>query len=559
MSDKSLDDVPAATTPPAADDAPTASEPTGTAGATTEPSTTTAAEPASAPPVRLQRERADRAPSLGGALALGVVGAAALPFAALVVLAVQGASTTSAASSVAAPAATPASATTAPAPGGPDPAALAAAIDAVEREARSAGEVTRKIVERAERAERGARVRATQKLIARARDARRAAGQSGPALKGPFPVAELGDLVDLELSPRRWLITRDGAVVAPVGVDSPAPSALATAGRDEDIASIPATVGGVASTLLRHCVPFEPWCLIDVAPVTPPPPAPAVDVTPLRALLAAGAAVATTTTTTTTTPTTPTEPPPAAPTAPAAGPRPWPLLALGAIGLLLAVVVAARVRQLGTLLRGVTWRLRAGLAGRATPSATPAAFAELGALEAAIDEAFAAIARLSAVDEDQTRRRGRLEAAVTALQEARSHGGVPRLDADDADDAATARVVAAVNALLDTLDARHRRIAMAVTDAEGTLRLVTPLSQRLLRLARLDGLPPQAAEELNSLGTSLGQRARRPQVLPGLLQDLAPLAPPTASIVDVAAAVEPLGDEGARLAARQLEGVARDD
>jgi hypothetical protein len=99
---------------------------------------------------------------------------------------------------------------------------------------------------------------------------------------------------------------------------------------------------------------------------------------------------------------------------------------------------------------------------------------------------------------------------------------------------------------------------MAITEVEGTLRLVTPLSQRLLRLARVDGLPSAAVDELTSLGSSLGQRARRPQVLPPLMQDLAPLVSPTSSVVDVAAAVAPLGDDGARLAARQLESVARE-
>jgi hypothetical protein len=99
---------------------------------------------------------------------------------------------------------------------------------------------------------------------------------------------------------------------------------------------------------------------------------------------------------------------------------------------------------------------------------------------------------------------------------------------------------------------------MVVTDAESVMRLTTALSQRLLRLARLDGLPPQAAEEFTSLGTSLGQWAGRLQVLPGLLEDLAPLAPPTSSIIDIAAATLPLGNDGIRLAARQLEGGTRE-
>jgi hypothetical protein len=542
------------------------------AGAPTAPSTppddaATASAPAPSPPAPpstplLPRERAERGPGLGGALAVGVIVAAALPCAALVWLVARGPAsspTPAMTTSIAPVATTPTTATTT---GAPDPVALTAALAAVEREALAAGTATRALAERAERAERGARVRATQKLIARARDARRAAGQSGPALKGPFPVAELGDLGELELSSRRWLITRDGAIVAPTDAAGPRPPApLATTGREEDLASIPATVDGTAATLLRHCVPFEPWCLVDVVPATPPPVTPAVDLAALRALLTASPAASAPPSPPppTTTTTTPSPAPTATMTtgAPTSGPT-WPLLALAGIGLVVAVAVASRLRQLGSLLRAVAWRLRSGLHGRGAAPVGPPALGELAVLEAAVDEAHAAVARLATVDDESARRRTRLEAVGTALQEARTRGGVSRIDADDADDAATARVVAAVNALLETLDARHRRIAMAATEGEGTLRLVTPLSQRLLRLARLEGLPPQAADELTSLGTSLGQRARRPQVLPGLLEDLGPLAPPTSSIVDIAAAVEPLGDEGARLAARQLEGLGRD-
>jgi hypothetical protein len=501
---------------------------------------TPAPSTATAPPATgLRRERAARGPTLGGTLAVGVVASAALPFAALL-LALQPATADTVSVSMSVPASAP--------PAGPDLVALGAAIDAVAQQAADAGKRIDALAERAARAERVARLRAAQKHIARARDARRAAGQSGAALKGPFPVSELGDLADLELSETRWLITRDGVVVAPTAMTGRvSPARLATAGRDEDPATIAATLDNEAVLLLRQCVPFEPWCLVDIVPASPPPPPPAVDVGPLRALLSAGAAPSAPSLAAT-----PAHPAPAT-SRPSSAP-PWPLFALGGAGLGLAVVIAARLRRLGSNLLGVAWRLRAGLGGRPA-TAPPSATGELAALDAAVDEACGAVERLASVEADNAWRRARLEAAVDALQQAHHHGGVGRLDVDDRDDAATARVVAAVNGLLETLDARHRRIAMAMAEIDGTLRLVTPLSQRLLRLARLEGLPGQVADELASLGTSLGQRARRPQVLPGLLADLAPLAPPTASIVDVAAAVEPLGDEGARLAARQLEGV----
>lgn len=179
-------------------------------------------------------------------------------------------------------------------------------------------------------------------------------------------------------------------------------------------------------------------------------------------------------------------------------------------------------------------------------------------LTAACDEVADELAGLAIEKDGAEWRRQRLNAAVATLEEARRHGGVARLEVDDRDDATTARVVLALNALLETLDARHRRIAMAMAEIDGTLRIVTPLSQRLLRLARVEGLPSNAIDELTSLGTSLGQRARRPQVMPALMTDLAPLVPPTTSVVDVAVAVAPLGEDGARLAARQLEVVARE-
>jgi hypothetical protein len=448
---------------------------------------------------------------------------------------------------------------------GIDHAAIGAALDDVAQQATAAGGRVRALEERAMRAERVVRLRLLQKQIALARDARRSAGQTGAALKGPFPPDELGPLDALELSKQRWLVTREGELVAPASA-SPLPvqpSSIASATRDEDVASLPASIDGAAVVLERLCVPFEPWCLVDVRDATPAPIEPAVDVRSLRAALAAphgfasGAAPSTTPatsrSTSTSTSSPPTEPEPR---------RPLVGILLALIGVGGVLGVAWYLRRLGSDLVALASTLRAGWRSQGRverrDGAGPATLPELASLQQAFEERIDDLERVGAQEVSAEWRRERLSAVVSTLEAARRQGGVKRLTSDDRDDALLARVIVALNALLETLDARHRRVAMAITEVEGTLRLVTPLSQRLLRLARVDGLPSAAVDELTSLGSSLGQRARRPQVIPPLMQDLAPLVSPTSSVVDIAAAVAPLGDDGARLAARQLEGVARE-
>jgi hypothetical protein len=440
---------------------------------------------------------------------------------------------------------------------GGEHAALSAAIDDVARQSAAAGGRARALEERAMRAERVVRLRHLQKRIALARDARRSAGQSGAALKGPFPLDELGPLDALELSKRRWLVTREGDLIAPAAAAPVPSSSIASATRDEDAVAMPASVDGAAVMLERLCVPFEPWCLVDVVDATPAPIEPAVDVNALRTALATARVVSTSVSSST------------APSTLGASPPGSSANGRAALGLLLALVgaggaigVAWYLRRLGSELIALASNLRAGWRGQGRlerrDGAAPATLPELVGLQQAFDELVDEGERMSSQEVSAEWRRERLHAVISTLESARRQGGVTRLMSDDRDDASLARVIVALNALLETLDARHRRIAMAITEVEGTLRLVTPLSQRLLRLARVDGLPSAAVDELTSLGSSLGQRARRPQVLPPLMQDLAPLVSPTSSVVDVAAAVAPLGDDGARLAARQLESVARE-
>jgi hypothetical protein len=441
-----------------------------------------------------------------------------------------------------------------------DEAALATALDDLDRQAVAAGAQLRALTLRAERAERVVRVRQLQKRIALARDARRNAGQTGPALKGPFPLEELGPLDDLQLSTRRWLITRDGAVVAPAGEPAPWKAGVVESlTRDEDLASIPARLHDEPVVFERMCVPFEPWCLIDVVGATPAPEEPAVNLAAIRTALTVPDE--TRSASASTPPTKFASSSSSSPSSSSSTARMAGLLA-GLVGAAGALGAAWYLRRLGSDITSLALSLRSGWRARRrhpkNPHVAARGMRELAMLTAACDEVADELAGLAIEKDGAEWRRQRLNAAVATLEEARRHGGGARLEVDDRDDATTARVVLALNALLETLDARHRRIAMAMAEIDGTLRIVTPLSQRLLRLARVEGLPSNAIDELTSLGTSLGQRARRPQVMPALMTDLAPLVPATTSVVDVAVAVAPLGEDGARLAARQLEVVARE-
>ncbi|EFX59944.1 hypothetical protein DAPPUDRAFT_280205, partial [Daphnia pulex] len=163
----------------------------------------------------LPRERAARA-MLGRGLAACVVVAVVVPALALLSVALE------------APAPPSAPHVQAPA------VASAPSVDVtpIERDIAALQEAWRSERLRAVHAERGDRLRVLGRLIAKARDARRAAGQAGPDLRGPFPLTELGDVDVLGLGPDRWLLGRDGVVFAPAGVV--APPALATTGRDEE-------------------------------------------------------------------------------------------------------------------------------------------------------------------------------------------------------------------------------------------------------------------------------------------------------------------------------------
>ncbi len=493
--------------------------------------TTTTTTTKSARVPLLPRERAAAGLGLGRGLAIIVVVATVVPSVLLVRQARLDREEISDADDIAVP--TPTT----------DHAAAKAALDVVSGRIDAANAAWTALSVRAVNAERGDRLRVVSRLIAKARDARRAAGQTGAELRGPFPANELGDLSALGLGDDRWLIARDGAAIAPAGVSVPA--GLATTGRDEEFLEL--AVDG--ATLVRRCVANESYCVVDVDRGAVA--APIVDLTVVRAALSDGLVAPSIVAAAS-----PTSVPPRS--APARSTSPLLLLA-AVLSIAGGAYVAWKLSLLSTSLRRRGWRLRGALSGRAT-DADVAAVAEVRELDAAIDDAVASLGDHVSQASLQHHRRERVLAAAAALDDARDRGGVPRLAAHDDDDANIATLTFSVNALLDVLDARATRFKMAVDDVDGAMKVLTPLAQRLLRLARLPELPSQAADELTSLGTAVGQRARRGGALPTVVDEAARLAPASGDLMGRADAMRPLpADEALRLGVAAQRGATNSD
>jgi hypothetical protein len=403
-------------------------------------------------------------------------------------------------------------------------AAQAASVAAALDEARARGA----------EADRHDRLRFLQRQVAKARDARRAAGQTGAALKGPFAVEELGDLGAIGLSETRWLLSRDGSVHAPVSIAARA--TLATPGNDEDAATVADVIDGTRVNLVRRCVAFEPYCLVDVAPIEPVSPA-VIDTAPMLAHIAA-LEVAFGPSRSATPPSTA-----AASTSTPSATSTMLLVLMALTGLAVSVATASRLVRLSSDLTQSTWRLRSAWTGRATARRIGLA-AELNALELAIDEVVASVEAQAAREDERHHQRARLDTAVMVLKAARERGGVPRLHDHDGDDPMTARVVLATNELMDALDGRAMRFKLGVDELDGTTRMLAPLAQRLLQVARLPGLTSTAVDELTSLGNAVSQRARRANALPALLDGLERLQPGGRDAISNAAALRslPLAD-----------------
>ena len=422
-------------------------------------------------------------------------------------------------------------------PSAPGVRAALAALDQVQQRVEQGAAAAVQLEQRAREAERGERLRQLGRVVARARDVRRAQGQSGPQLRGPFPVRELGDLSGFGLGAQtRWLVGRDGRALAPDDVTAAVltpelVASLATRGRDEEPLVLPATIEGQQKTIVRRCLPAEGYCVVDVeGPVLP---AASVDLGPLRGSI-----------TELRSPTLIPGPLPSSSSSssssvPATSPW-WALLAVG-IGMGLAVVVVVRLRQVGGAVVGQALRLRSGLAGR--PVAAGAALsAEIAELDRAVDAAFAALGLHAdgvMVDDE---RRARLTAVADALDAARTRGGLERVVPAAADDAVTARMVQSANGLLDALDERARRSRVLLDDVNAVGDVLPSLAQRLLRLARVPGLPQALADELSSLGNAVAARVGADSALDTLKSEAAHFSAPSTGPAERFATVAALRD-----------------
>jgi hypothetical protein len=368
--------------------------------------------------------------------------------------------------------------------------------------------------------------RALLKRVFRARDARRAAGAMRADLRKPFTVAELGGAAALteagvEAGARLLISRPDGVVVAPAGARAPEGVDLSSRERDEDVLEADATLEGRPVRVLRRCLAGELLCLVDIVPRPAPALASAMgaDAALLALLDSEERRVRA----------------PTFATAPSPSPagRRTTLSAWAGVGgggilaLVLGGALALRLARTGSHVAAAAARIRALAAGRAgrAPVDIPH---ELAALHAAIDEHASALgdAREQA-DVDDARRRRMAELGM-ALKRAQDRSA-ERVSAHADDDAATMAIVDAVNALLESVEARvvrwkshadaalapaaHSRVEGRAQAIAGVPALLTNVAQRLQRLARFPGLSPQVLEELNTLADGLARRGRAAQTL----------------------------------------------
>lgn len=392
------------------------------------------------------------------------------------------------------------------------------------------------------------------KKIARARDARREAGGTLQDLRKPFSVEDLGGekaMNELGIgATKRLLISRpDLHVVSPPSAPLPVVTGadgkkveLASHERDEDVFESDALLDGKPVRIVRRCVAGELLCLLDIAPAdaapTPTATTPGSTTTAAapsaqgdallaaiakeRAKLAAWHM-----------------PPPFVSKAPefTASITTWPIAAAAGVvaALVFAIGLALSLRRLSSAVTSSIARLRAAASGRTMLApAAPAAGSDLAIageifdLERAIDEVAVALGDGDARSRREQLRTARLEAIAAGLDDAR--GRIDRrVTSDDNDELAIRAVVTSANALIESFEARVVRwkshvdvveAPPAISAVESRAQALLPMpaafgevGDRVLRLARVNGMPQKLVDELNAIGNALADRGKSAQTL----------------------------------------------
>ncbi len=351
-----------------------------------------------------------------------------------------------------------------------------------------------------------ARLRANVALteaVYRARDVRRKQGTTGAALRLPFSLEELGGAAfETAMGSKagaRFVVDKNGAVLSPRGAQLPAGAAFAG-----DSAVLRTTAPG--GVWLRYCPYAETLCVVDIASVPAVTPVATIALDTRALSVAVDALHA-----------------PAQVAAPAR--KPWTLALAMAAGAL-AVVVALRLRQLARDLDVVALHARAPLVKALAPPATP----EARQLLQAMAHAGSTFASAAATDALHARRRERVVALAQHIHLCATGGDLrARIATDADDDAGLLALVDAANGLVETHEQRIARLRSHVQqlavpsgtapDVQRRIEALMPLpalfAEAATRLSRLatSASTPRAADELDTLASALGERAKTTRVL----------------------------------------------
>lgn len=305
--------------------------------------------------------------------------------------------------------------------------------------------------------------------IYEAREVWRKAGQSGRELFRTATLDELGGAAfveELQLSSRRFVwLRREARVLAPAAAQVPEGITLKDTSNDPGPRSFDGTLDGKPVRAIRTCVFGETYCVVDVVDLgqgAPVAAAAAVAAAPPQReggddarLAAFDAAVAREQEKLERwSPPAPAAAPGAGATATTRAAAPLGLLAGLALAAVLLGLALSRLKGVAATVVAASARLRAAAAGQPVVAVTAPAAAELALLHAAIDEAVQALGDGAARAEQASRRRARLGALASALNDASAGHAPARVPSSGDDDVALAALVASINAALERFPAR---------------------------------------------------------------------------------------------------------